>query len=322
MFSGGLDSVVAAHLLKSQGLEVVALHFVLPFQSGVGFDHAPVRRAAEALGVALRIEEEGEEFLAVLRSPEFGFGKNVNPCVDCRIHRIRKAEAIMRDIGASFIATGEVVGQRPMSQRKNTMGAIANRAGCNGCLLRPLSAKLLAPTVPEIEGWVDREKLFAISGRGRSEQLAYARRHGLVHGTPGGGCLLTEKEVAQRYRDLESHEADFDIHDFKLLAYGRHFRIGDRTRLIVGRNHGENLILGALALSDDISVRMHEIEGPFGLVRGKAHDGALRQAAAIIARYSKQRDNDTAAVRIMRGGETGVVHIQPADPRTCDLHRI
>ncbi len=322
MFSGGLDSVVAAHLLKSQGVEVIALHFVLPFQSGVGLEHRDVRRAADVLGIELRIEEEDERFLAMLRSPEFGYGKNVNPCVDCRIHRIQKAAAIMHEIGAAFIATGEVVGQRPMSQKKNTMGAISKRAGVKGLLVRPLSAQVLEPTIPEREGWVDRSRLLDISGRGRKQQLAYARRHRLYHGAPGGGCLLTEKEVARRYRDLEEHQPKFNLNDFKLLAYGRHFRLSSLCRLIVGRNHAENIAISNLALPADYRIRMSAIEGPTGLARGVSGVEQLTAAASIVARYSKDRNKQSTSLAVHHEGAESIVTVTPADESLCDRLRV
>ena len=179
MFSGGLDSTIAVHLLKQQGIDVTALYFVLPFESGLDFDHAAVKRYANGLSVPLRIEEEGEGFLDMVSSPDFGYGKHANPCIDCRIHRLKKAKGIMDEIGASFIVTGEVIGQRPKSQRKDSLILIERKAGLEGILLRPLSAQLLEPTIPETKGWVDRSKLLAISGRGRKEQLAYSKKYGL-----------------------------------------------------------------------------------------------------------------------------------------------
>jgi tRNA U34 2-thiouridine synthase MnmA/TrmU len=179
MFSGGLDSVMAAHLLKSQGLDVTALHFLLPFYSGLGRRPRQVEEYAAALGVPLRVEEEGEEYLAMFREPAFGYGKNANPCVDCRIHRLKKAARIVEETGAICLATGEVVGQRPMSQKLHTMQQVEKLSGLQGKLLRPLSAKLLAPTDAEEAGIIDREKLSDISGRSRTVRLAYAKLHGL-----------------------------------------------------------------------------------------------------------------------------------------------
>jgi tRNA U34 2-thiouridine synthase MnmA/TrmU len=289
MFSGGLDSVIATHLLKNQGLEVVALHFVLPFESGLDIDHRQVRGYAAALGVQLEIQEEGEPFLDLLRSPAFGFGKNANPCVDCRIHRLQKARAYMDAIGAAFVATGEVVGQRPMSQQKNIMRAIEKRCGLEGYLLRPLSAHLLEETVVEREGLVNRDGLLAFSGRSRKAQLAYAKQHGLKHASPGGGCLLTMERTAARFNNLAQHQPNFDLSDFKLIARGRHFRISPRAYLVVGRNDSENNILLKLIKPGDCKVLLADVTGPLGLLRGEVGEQEIETTCRIMARYARNR---------------------------------
>jgi len=240
MYSGGLDSTIAIHLLKSQGLDVTALHFRMPFNVGVGTLPLEVMGYADALGVPLRVEEEGEDFVDMVRSPQFGYGKNANPCIDCRIHRLKKAAKIMEETGAVCLATGEVAGQRPMSQKIYTMMRIEKHAGLKGKLLRPLSAKLLPPTEAEIAGIIDREKLLDISGRSRAVQLAYSKQYGLQHGSPGGGCLLTNVETAARFNELMAHDPQFTLEEFKLLAYGRHFRRPSGYRVIIARDGDEN----------------------------------------------------------------------------------
>jgi tRNA U34 2-thiouridine synthase MnmA/TrmU len=322
MFSGGLDSVCATHMLMQQGLDITALHFVLPFESSLGFSHSAVKQYADALGVKLFIEEEGVEFLDMVKNPHFGYGKHANPCVDCRIYRLQKAAQIMNETGAQFIATGEVLGQRPMSQRRDSMLAVEKRSGLKGFLLRPLSAKLLDPTVPEKEGWVDREKLYGISGRGRKEQLAYAVRFGLKHGAPGGGCLLTQKETGARFTDLRQHCPAFNISDFKLCAYGRHFRINDSCRLIVGRNKFENDMLARLIAPDDWRMQMAHIEGPLAIVRGIADTDSLNLCASVVARYSRARTSATGSVKALRGDEALQLHVKPASDATCAALRI
>lgn len=322
MFSGGLDSVVAAHLLQEQGIEVVALHFVLPFESGVGLPHDRVRRYAESLGVMLRVEEEGEEFLRMVCDPEFGYGKHANPCIDCRIHRLRKAAGVMADVGASFIGTGEVVGQRPMSQRMGTLGTIDERAGLAGLVLRPLCAGLLPPTIPEKEGWVQREKLLSIRGRGRKRQIEYARRHGLSHGSPAGGCVLTEKEIARRFVDLVEHEQPCTLNDFKLLAYGRHFRIGSCFRVVVGRKESENQVIDRLFGDGDTRLEAAYTTGPLALGRGEATDDVIEVAAALVARYSRERGRDSVEVAVLRTGQERIVQVVPASPTLCSELRI
>lgn len=322
MFSGGLDSTIAVHLLKQKGLDILALYFVLPFESGLGFDHTAVKKYAEALSVPLRIEEEGNDFLNMVSSPDFGYGKHANPCIDCRIHRLKKAKVIMDETGASFIATGEVIGQRPKSQRKDSLLLIEKQAGLKGLLLRPLSAQLLEPTIPENQGWVDRSKLLAIRGRSRKEQLAYAKKYGLKHDAPAGGCVLTEKEVANRFLELRSHKKEISLNDFKLLAYGRHFRINPSPRLIVGRYKGENDIIEKLFEEGDIKIELAEITGPTALGRGVFTEDNIQKAASIVARYSRDRGEISTLVKIEKEGVVRNIKVKPAFDEDCEKLRI
>ena len=322
LFSGGLDSVITVHLLKQQKLDITALYFVLPFESGLGFDHTAVKEYAEALAVPLRIEEEGDEFLTMMSAPDFGYGKHVNPCVDCRIHRLKNAKAIMDEVGASFIATGEVIGQRPKSQRKESLLLIEKQAGLEGLLLRPLSAQLLEPTISETEGWVDRSTLLAIRGRSRKEQLAYAEKFDLKHEAPAGGCVLTEKEVANRFLELRSHNEEMSLNDFKLLAYGRHFRINPNSRLVVGRFKGENDIIEKLFEEGDIKFELAEITGPTALGRGVFTEGDVQKAASIVARYSRDREKESTLVKIEKQGVESIIRVKPASEEECDKLRI
>jgi tRNA-uridine 2-sulfurtransferase len=323
MFSGGLDSVCATHLLLSQGLKLKAVHFVLPFYSGLGMQFPPVKAAAEKLGVPIEIIEEGEEYLPVVKSPVFGFGKNANPCVDCRIHRLIKAKKVMEATGASFIATGEVVGQRPMSQRMDCLHKIENHAGLKGHLLRPLSAGLLPPTVAEQEGFVDREKLLSISGRGRKEQLAYARKFGLVHGTPAGGCILTNEKTSERFNDCAHHKPDFDLEDFRLLAWGRHFRLSPSCKLIVGRDDPDNAALEKIASSGDGLLYLPDtVPGPLGILRGPSIPEFAGISASLLARYTRFRKVKTCRVIFRFDGKEEVMETNPASEEECDRLRI
>jgi len=323
MFSGGLDSVCATHLLLSQGLKLKALHFVLPFYSGLGMEFKPVKAAAEKLGVPLQIIEEGGEYLAVVKNPAFGFGKNANPCVDCRIHRLKTAKKIMEAEGASFIATGEVVGQRPMSQRMDCLHKIENHAALKGCLIRPLSAKLLPPTLAEQKGIIDREKLLSISGRGRKEQIAYARKFGLVHGTPAGGCILTNEKTAERFNDLVRHKPDFDLEDFRLLAWGRHFRLSPLCKLIVGRDDADNTALEKIASdADGLLYLPDNIPGPFGILRGSPLQDHIAKSASLFARYTKFRNEKSCRVVFKYEGKEEVLEALPAAEEECDRLRI
>jgi len=322
MLSGGLDSVMTAHLLKSMGLNVVALHFVLPFYSGVGIDHTQIRTFARQLDIPLDLREEGEEFMEMVRSPEFGFGKNANPCLDCRIHRLVKAKKIMAEYGAAFIATGEVVGQRPMSQRLECLYTVERRSGLEGRLLRPLSARLLPETIPEKEGLVDRSKLLAIAGRGRKPQLEYARIHGLKHTTPAGGCLLTNVDSSARYLTLAEKFPKFTYEDFQLIAYGRHFLLGKKCRLIVSRDESETDILEKIVSADDVQLTPADITGPLGVLRGEITRELITTAATYIARYSRARGDEEVRISVFRkSGESTVQTVMPADPAECDACR-
>jgi len=317
MFSGGLDSVMAAHMLKSQGLDVTALHFLLPFYSGLGRRPAEVEGYAAALGVPLRVEEEGGEYLEMFRAPKFGYGKNANPCVDCRIHRLIKAGRIVEEAGAACLATGEVVGQRPMSQKLHTMCKVEKLAGLQGKLLRPLSAKLLAPTEAEEAGVVDRERLFGISGRSRTAQLAYAKQYGLSHSSPAGGCLLTNIETGVRFRDLASNNPDYTLTDFKLLAYGRHFRLSPDYRVIVSRDEGEFEAMEKIMEADGgkscaVRLCLRDAAGPLAIGLGRPSEDELMFSAAAVVRFSKLRGAERAAVAVSGGGGVRVVEVGAA----------
>lgn len=321
LFSGGLDSVIAAHLLKRQGISLKALHFVLPFYSGIGFSYKNIKEYAHALEIPLRIEEEGEEFLSMVKNPKFGFGKNANPCIDCRIHRLKKAFKIMVEEGASFIATGEVVGQRPMSQRMDCLHKIEKSADLKGILIRPLSAKLFSPTKPEIEGLIDREKLLDISGKSRKRQLEYAKKHNLIHSTPAGGCILTNIHTANRFHEMLSKSKKLSLFDFKLMAYGRHFRING-NKLVVSRNESENNILEKFHNEKTCFFEISDIAGPFGITDSIIDTDTKNLAASIVARYSKARNENSVNVKIIYKGKEEEITVKPADSDFCDKSRI
>lgn len=323
MFSGGLDSVITAHLLKSLGLDVHALHFVLPFDAGLGKTHASIRRRAEVIGVPLSIIEETDSFLEVLKEPSFGFGKNANPCIDCRIHRLIVAAGVMRERGAKFIATGEVLGQRPMSQRYDAMRSIEKRAGLSGLLLRPLSAHHLEPTIPEQEGMVDRSRLMGIKGRGRKEQLAYATAHGLEYGTPGGGCILTNEMTANRYEDLVAHDPQYPFEDLRLIAWGRRFRLSPSAVVHVGRDEAENVVLEKIRLASDTSFQLVDHAGPYAIARGMVGAADRELCAQIVVRYStKASAEERARVLVQWPEGEATIDAVPVPREVCDQLRI
>lgn len=297
LFSGGLDSILAARLLQEQGLGVRCLHFVSPFFGNAG---ALERWRADYGLQEIDSVDVGEEFSALVADgPPHGFGKVLNPCVDCKILLLKRAFGYMKEAGASFLASGEVIGQRPMSQRRDTLNLIQREAGVGGLLLRPLCAQHLEPTRPELDGLVRRESLPGLSGRGRSGQLALAGKFGLKNiPTPAGGCLLTEKENARSFWPLICRQPAGrsaprpGAGDFRLAARGRQFWAtgpGDAAFwLVVGRNQEDNLALAALAREEDATLKVCRLPGPIALARGGAAwpDGMLLAAASLCASYS------------------------------------
>ena len=301
LLSGGLDSILAAKLMMELGIEVVCVSYFIEFAMCGGGPTAAIK-AAEMLSVSLKVFDITGEYLEIFKKPKHGYGANVNPCIDCKIFMLKKAKEYMPSAGASFLVTGEVLGQRPMSQRRDALNIIEKNAGVRGILLRPLSAKLLPPTLPEQEGIVEREKLLDIRGRGRKPQFALAAKFGIKeYPNPSGGCLLTDPGFTKRARDLITHES-LTVDGLRLLKIGRHFRLGEVTKLIIGRNDKENNELGALIKKDDICFRMKDHEGPFSILRGLSGEEMIKRSAEIIARHTKYRDEEALNVLCWRQG--------------------
>ncbi|WP_035107491.1 DUF814 domain-containing protein [Desulfovirgula thermocuniculi] len=302
LLSGGLDSMLAARLIQEQGIEVVGLAFTSPF-----FGPENARRAARQLGIPLIEVDITEELIPIILKPRYGYGKQMNPCIDCHTLMVKKAREMMGELGASFIVTGEVLGERPKSQNATALHIVARDSGADGYLLRPLSAKLLPPTVPEEKGWVDRERLMDIQGRSRKAQMALAEEFGLKeYPTPAGGCLLTDPGLSARLKELLSKVPVPEARDLQLLKYGRHFWVGD-VLVVVARRKDENEPLVGLARPGDYLLQLKGIPGPRTLVHGTqggVGEEALRRAAALTARYSKAREKERVAVLARRvGGE-------------------
>jgi tRNA-specific 2-thiouridylase len=285
LLSGGLDSALAARLLIDQGVAVTALHLEAPTAC-----RSDVRDVARDLGVPLIVRPKGEAFLQLLRAPRFGYGRNMNPCVDCRAFMFRAAQPVMAGTGARFLFTGEVMGQRPMSQTRDRFELIDREAGLAGRVLRPLSALALSETEAEREGWVDRSRLLGIIGRNRQTQLELAAKFGLrSYQSPGGGCLLTDRRFSVKLRDLFAHDpaGTVTLDDVALLRLGRHFRLADQTRVVLGRDADENAALRALDGERRHVVEPDDFGGPTALVCGPLGEAALAEAARLIARYSR-----------------------------------
>ncbi|MDP8257021.1 MAG: hypothetical protein P9M14_14830 [Candidatus Alcyoniella australis] len=289
LFSGGLDSVVAVKLMLDQGINVIALHFVTPFFSGrYRADRAEptIEKLCGTLGVELRVVAFGLEYLEILRNPRHGMGKNFNPCLDCRIAFLRRAAELMGPLGADWLITGEVLGQRPMSQRRDAMHIVERESGLRGYLLRPLCAALLEPTVPEQRGWVDRSRLLSITGRGRKQQFELTGQWGIEgFANPAGGCLLTDPNHARKTRYLLEHQQRITLDDLELLKRGRHFMLGAGVHLVVARNDRENQMIEALEQAADWELDPQNFPGPLAVIRGEPSAEQLELAAQIVLRY-------------------------------------
>lgn len=286
LLSGGLDSTLAIKLMLDQGVMVEAISFVSPFCTcGDGSSCAAVG-AASRLGVKLKLVSLGEEYLEVVKNPKYGYGKNMNPCVDCRIFMLKKAREYADETGADFLITGEVLGQRPKSQHLNAMTLIEREAGLQGKLLRPLSAKLLAETEVEQRSWVERDLLLDIQGRSRRRQMDLAEALGVIdYPCPAGGCLLTDPIFCTRLKDLITHEESLDLKSISLLKVGRQFRYGP-NKIIVGRNQEENRRLMELKSPEDLYLEVPDYGSPTTLLLGPESEETVRVAASITARYS------------------------------------
>lgn len=288
LLSGGLDSQLAVRVLERAGAQMEAVCFATPF-----FSSAAAKKAAAALGVKLRVVDFTDDAIALIENPPHGFGGAMNPCIDCHAAMIRRAGEIMERDGFDFVSTGEVLGQRPMSQNRQSLGIVAKSAGLAGRLVRPLSAKLLEPTAPEAEGLLDREALLDIQGRSRERQIALAEEFGIIdYPSPAGGCKLTEEGYGRKLKDLLEHEGlRRDRRLVELLATGRRFRFEDGTGVILGRDKTENALLASLG-ELGVTVAPCNCPGPTALVPRPAGGAetppeSLAQVLALVAAYSR-----------------------------------
>jgi len=288
LLSGGLDSTLAVKLILDQGIEVEALNFWTPFclcgRGGCG-----AFEVAKKFNVPIKVMKLDKEYLQILKKPKYGYGKNMNPCIDCRILMLKKAKKYAQEIGASFIFTGEVLNERPMSQHLKALKTIEKEVNLVNKILRPLSAKLLPPTIMEKKGLVDREKLGNINGRSRKKQIKMAAEFGIMnYPCPAGGCLLTYKEFARKVRDLFDHKKRVTMEDVCLLKVGRHFRLGE-NKIIVGRNEAENKILLRMKSKNDYYFEAENTGSPITILQGPKTSKAVEKAADLTAFYSDKK---------------------------------
>lgn len=309
LLSGGLDSSLAALTLQRQGVEVHCIAFVTPF-----FGATRAQKAARQMGIPLIVKDIGDLHLEMVKNPKYGYGRNLNPCIDCHAMMFRLAGEIMAEQGFDFLFSGEVLGQRPMSQNLSALKAVANYSGHPERILRPMSARLLPITPMEQAGLVDRERLLDIQGRTRKRQAELAREWGLKdYPSSGGGCLLTEKSFTARLKDLLDHHPSASVVDAELLKLGRQYRLSPRAKLTLGRNQETNEAIIALARCGDVLLRSKNFAGPIGLVYGRPTEADLAVAGAILAAYGRGQDQLQVEVELQQGEERRSLQVAPLD---------
>jgi len=316
LLSGGLDSTLAVKTMQKQGFEVSAVAIKTPFCDfdcgrGCGFE---IRERADNLGVDLKTVYLGDEYIEMLKHPKHGFGSGMNPCIDCRAMMFEAGKKHMKEIGAEFIISGEVLGQRPMSQFAPALKKIEKLSNLEGKIVRPLSAALLPATDPEKNGLIKRKDLGMIRGRSRKEQLRMAKEFGIEDPpNAGGGCLLTDPAFSLRAKDLFKHIETPTTNDIDLLKVGRHFRLDQNAKLVVGRNKNENEIINTLALSNDVLLEAKEHVGPITLMRGSYTDKHIEFSAKITLRYSDAPKNKDGIVIVHKNEDVSEISVSYAE---------
>jgi len=326
LYSGGLDSTLAILAVLRQGIEVKAVTFLNHFGCDIS-DRSSCSKnpfsAAEKFGFEVKMCHLSDKFMEIVKNPKFGHGRNMNPCMDCRILMLKEAREFMVLTGAEFIITGEVLGQRPMSQRRDSLNIIDREAGLKGYVLRPLSAKLLNHTAPEEKGIINREMLYGFNGRSRKPQMALAEEFGLTdYPAPAGGCLLTEPNYSYRLRELLNYTPDPSNEDIHLLRLGRHFRLSPRCKVIVGRDETENERLLRLADNKGFSLSVEGYGSPVAIIRGDINEEIIRISASICARYSDAKELHSVYVTAIDEKGSFSLRVTPADSYIIEEHRI
>ncbi|MGA3059252.1 MAG: hypothetical protein ABSD92_02670 [Candidatus Bathyarchaeia archaeon] len=318
LLSGGLDSILATEMILKQGIEVTAFNVRSPFCL-CKKDGCAAVDAAKQLNVPLKVVAAGKDYLRMLRNPKHGYGRNMNPCIDCRIFLLKKAKKYAKEIGADFIFTGEVLDERPMSQHYPAMMLIEKEGGLKGKVLRPLSARLLPETQVEKKGLVDRSQLMDIQGRSRKSQFKLAGEYNIKdYPCPAGGCLLTYEEYAKKIRDLFTYKKHVSMADIALLRVGRHFRLG-KNKIVVGRNEAENKLLAARKTQNDYSFELPDIVGPTTILQGPKTKKSIEMAAKLTAFYS---DAKIGQVKVNFGRDALNKSIIVAVPEKADVEKL
>ena len=296
LFSGGLDSILSVKVIEEQGVDIIGIFFETFF-----FSSEKAAQSAHYIGLPLHVIDITDRFLPILLSPQHGYGKGLNPCIDCHKLMFKIAGEMLEEEGADFIISGEVLGQRPMSQNLRSLSLISHDSGLKDLILRPLSAKRLPETLPEKKGWVMREKLLGLSGRSRKPQIALAKEFGIKeYPTPAGGCLLTEVVFSRRLKDLLSRDPKFLRRDIQLCKWGRHFRINERVKIVVGRDQKENGMITSLIEAGDTVLTVESFPGPTVLATGELSFEEIQLAASITVSYSDAVIGQSVVVQLKR----------------------
>jgi tRNA-uridine 2-sulfurtransferase len=326
LFSGGLDSTLAILLIQKQNIDVLAITFLTDFGCDISDSSSCSKNpspAAAKFGFDHKLFHLGQKFIEIVKKPHHGHGKNMNPCIDCRILMLQEAGVLMEMVDADFILTGEVLGQRPMSQQRNTLSLIERESGLKGLIVRPLSAQLMPITIPEAQGIIDRDRLLAMNGRTRKPQMALARKLGLTdYPAPAGGCLLTDPIYSRRLQDLLRANPDPDDMDLKLLRFGRHFRPSKACKIIVGRNETENNAIEKMQRPGDVHMYVAGVGTPLVLLTGPEAEKHLDLAASLCARYSDKKLEPEVQVTITGSTGTSMIWTRPAREEVVANYRI
>ncbi len=299
LLSGGLDSILAVKVIQSQGIEVTGLSFTCPF-----FSAQLAKKAAKDLNIPLIVKDFTEEHFQIVKNPPHGYGKTMNPCIDCHALMLNIAGQLMDSKGFDFIFTGEVLNERPMSQNRQSLHIVAHTSGYEGYVVRPLSAKFLDETEPEKRGLLNRHSLLDIQGRSRKRQILLAQEYDLTeYPNPAGGCLLTDRAFSNRLKELLEHNENPAYFELQLLRFGRHFRISEYSKLVVGRDEQENGIIEKFIIEDSFLLSTEQVPGPVCLLVGRDAKDYLDEAAKICASYSDAKDNHECIVKIENAGK-------------------
>jgi hypothetical protein len=327
LLSGGLDSTLAVRVMLEQDIDIVALNFTSVFctcTSSKSACKSEAARVAEEFDIPIKVLYKGLDYIEIVRKPRFGYGKGINPCVDCRIYMYGLAKKYMEEIGASFIFTGEVLGQRPMSQRRDVFKVVEKESGLEGLILRPLCAKHLEPTIPEQRGIVDRERLLDFAGRSRRPQIDLAESFDIQnYPCPSGGCLLTDRIFSRKVKDLLEYKDKIVTKDLQMLKSGRHFRNADGVKIVVGRDEADNIRLKSLRQKGDALVEPVDFGGPVAVACEGAKNGTKTLMGRMILWYAGEKSKGRGTLRLLTDdGETTFTVDSPIDGKSLEEMRI